>query len=150
MIVKGRELLAQIDVHVFPQPGRVDELNGKYRAWANYNATYLERTFTSKELRKEYEGVFIGAFGSLPSDLDRIREIAHELQRDINKLVDIHGRLPLYVPPEQQRDASTPLAPAPTRRASINVTFQGQVGQVNLADLIQRVDARIEQVDQRG
>lgn len=59
-IAKGRDLLAQIDVHVYPQPGRADEVNGKYWAWFNYNATYLERAFTTKELRTEFEGVFIG------------------------------------------------------------------------------------------
>jgi len=65
-ISKGRELLVQIDVHVFPQLGRADELNGDYRAWHNYNATYLERAFTSKELRVEYEGVFIGGLWRPP------------------------------------------------------------------------------------
>ena len=59
-IAKGRELLAQIDVHVFPQPGCADELNSKYWAWHNYNATYLERAFTTRELRKDFEGIFIG------------------------------------------------------------------------------------------
>lgn len=32
----------------------------------------------------------------------------------------------------------------------MNVTFQGQVGQVNLAELIERADAEIDQVDRRG
>jgi hypothetical protein len=149
-IAKGRELLAQIDVHVFPQPGRFDDLNREHSAWHNYNATYLERAFTTKELRKEFEGSFFGMIGSRQTDLDRIRDLAQDFQRDIGKLIDIQGRLPLYEPPGHQRDAVTPPAGAPASRASINVTFRGQVGQVNLADLIQRVDARIEQVDQRG
>jgi hypothetical protein len=150
-IAKGRELLAQIDVHVFPQPGRAEELNGKYWAWYNYNATNLERAFTSKELRQDFEGVFIGGIGSRQSDLDRIRELARELQRDIDKLVDIQGRLPLYERPGgQQREAATPPAVAPARGAPINVTFQGPVAQVNLAELIEQVETRIEQVDQRG
>jgi hypothetical protein len=150
-IAKGHELLAQIDVHGMPEPGRADEMGREYRAWTNYNATYLERAFTSKELRKEYEGVFIGGFGSHPSDLVRIRELARELQRDVSKLLDLRERLPLYEAPPQQGPAPIPhgAAPAP-RTTSIHVTFQGQVGQVNLADLIRRVDASIEQVDQRG
>jgi hypothetical protein len=149
-IAKGRELLARIDVHVFPQPGRADELNGEHRIWSNYNATYLERAFTTKELRKEYEGVFIGGFGSRPSDLDRIRELAHDLQRDVNKLVDIHGRLPLYEPPEQQREPAPPPAATTARGAPIHMTFQAPVGQVNLAEMIERADASIVRVDQRG
>jgi hypothetical protein len=148
-IAKGRQLLALIDVHVFPQPGLADELNGEHRIWSNYNATYLERAFTTKELRKEYEGVFIGGFGSRPSDLDRIRELAHDLQRDINKLVDIHGRLLLYEPPEQHGEA-TPRAAAEPARRPINVTIHGQVGQFNLAEVIERADANIDQVDKRG
>lgn len=149
-IAKGRDLLAQIDVHEYPQPGRADELNGKYWAWFNYNATYLERAFTTKELRTEFEGVFIGGIGRSESDLDRIRELAHDLQRDINKLIDIHGRLPLYEAPRHQPEAGTPGAVAPARRAPIHLTFQAPVGQVNLAEVIERADASIVQVDQRG
>ncbi len=149
-IAKGRELLSQIDVHVFPQPGRFEELDREHSAWHNYNATYLERAFTTKELRKEFEGVFFGMIGSRQTDLDRIRELARDVQRDIGKLVDIQGRLPLYEPPGYEREAATPAAAAPARRAPINVTFRGQVGQVNLAELIEQVETRIEQVDQRG
>ncbi|HEY5035314.1 MAG TPA: hypothetical protein VIJ30_09370 [Candidatus Dormibacteraeota bacterium] len=149
-IAKGRDLVAQIDVHVYPQPGRADELNGKYWAWFNYNATYLERAFTTKELRTEFEGVFIGGIGRSESDLDRIRELAHDLQRDINKLIDIHGRLPLYEAPGNPREAATPAAAAPARRAPIHMTFQAPVGQVNFAEVIERADASIVQVDQRG
>ncbi|MFI5281848.1 MAG: hypothetical protein ACHQ0J_01805 [Candidatus Dormibacterales bacterium] len=149
-VEKGRELLAKIDIHVVPQPGRADELHGQYLAWTNRNATYLERTFTTKELRTEYEGVFIGGIGVRESDLDRIRELAHDLQRDINKLLDIRGRLDLYEPPEPHGAAHTQPPPAPARQGPISVTFQGQVGQVNLADMIKRADASIEQVDQRG
>jgi hypothetical protein len=32
---------------------------GKFPAWHNYNATYLERVFTTNELREEVEGVSI-------------------------------------------------------------------------------------------
>jgi hypothetical protein len=149
-IAKGRELLAQIDVHVYPQPGRADELNSKYWAWFNYNATYFERTFTTRELRKEFEGVFIGGIGRSESDLDRIRELAHDLQRDIGKLVDIQGRLPLYEPPPSQHEAAPPPPAAPARPAPINVTIHGQVGQFNLAEVIERADANIDQVDKRG
>jgi hypothetical protein len=148
-VEKGRELLAQIDVHVFPQPGRVEDVSGQYWAWHNRNATYLERVFTTKELRREYEGVFIAAIGGRETDLDRIREIAHELQRDINKLLDIRGRLDLYEPPEEQGMPQAP-ATAPTRPHPISVTIHGQVGQLNLAELIKRADASIEQVDRRG
>jgi hypothetical protein len=149
-IVKGRELLAQIDVHVNPQPGRADELKAKYWAWFNYNATYLEHAFTTKELRTDFEGVFIGGIGRSESDLDRIRELAHDLQRDINKLVDIHGRLPLYEPPQQHRAPTPPPAAAPARGAPIHLTFQAPVGQINLAEMIERAHASIVQVDHRG
>jgi len=149
-IAKGRELLAHIDEHVMPQPGRVDELQGEYRAWHNYNATYLERAFTTKELRRDFEGVYIGGISSRESDLDRIREIAHELRHDINKLVDIQGRLPLYESPDQQGEVTTPPTAGPGRRGPISVTFQGQVAQVNFAELIHQVETSIEQVDKRG
>ena len=148
-MAKGRELLAQIDLHVFPQAGRADQLKGEYQAWHNYNATYLERVFTSKELRTDYEGFFIGGIGARASDLDRIRETAHELERDLNKLMDIKGRLSLYAAPEELPRPTASSQPA-QRQQPIHVTFQGQVGQVNLADLMQRVDAEIAQVDRRG
>jgi hypothetical protein len=148
-IAKGRALLAQIDVHVFPQPGRFDHLNREHSAWHNYNATYLERAFTTKELRKEFEGIFFGMIGGRQTDLDRLRELAQELQRDIGKLIDIQGRLPLYEPRGPQRETATAPA-APGRAAPINMTFQAPVGQVNLAELIERADASIVQVDQRG
>jgi hypothetical protein len=149
-IAKGSELLAQIHVHVFPEPGRFDDLNREHSAWHNYNATYLERAFTTKELRKEFEGMFFGMIGSRQTDLDRMRDLARDLQRDIGKLTDIQGRLLLYERPGHQLEAATPRSAAPVPRTSIHVTFQGQVGQVNLAELIRRVDASIEQVDQRG
>ncbi len=112
-IAKGRELLARVDVNVFPQPGHFDELDREHSAWHNYNATYLERAFTTKELRKEFEGVFFGIIGSRRTDLDRIRELAQALQRDISKLVDIQGRLPLYEP------AKADTAPAGIAAASV-------------------------------
>lgn len=148
-IAKGRELLAQIDVQVFPQPGRVEELSAQFWAWHNYTATYLERTFTTKELRVDYEGIVFGIVGGRQTDLDRVRDLAVDLRRDINKLLDLHGRLSLYEPPEPQTPATTASAAVPASRP-INVTIKGQVGQVNFADLIEHVDARIEQVDQRG
>ena len=147
-IEAGRELLTQIDVHVFPQPGRADELDGQFRAWHNRNRTYLERAFTTKELSREYEGVFFGMIGGRETDLDRIRDIAHDLQRDINKLLDIRGRLDLYEPPAQ-RDVPQP-QPAPARSHPVNVHIHGQVGQLNISDLIQHAEASIEQVDRRG
>jgi len=149
-VAKGRALLAQIDVHVFPQPGRFHHLNREHSAWHNYNATYLERAFTTKELRKEFEGIFFGMIGGRQTDLDRIRELAQDLQRDIGKLIDIQGRLPLYEPPGQQHEAATARFATPARRAPINMTFKAPVGQVNLAKLIERADASIVQVDQRG
>jgi hypothetical protein len=147
-IAKGRDLLVQINVNAFPQPGRADDLTAQFRAWHNYNATYLERAFTTKELRDEYEGVMAFSFGSRQGDLERMRWLAHELQRDVNKLLDIHGRLPLFEAPQQQREPAP--ATAPARGAPIHMTFQAAVGQVNLAEMIERADASIVQVDLRG
>ncbi len=150
-IAKGRELLGQIDIHVFPQPGRLEDLSANYWSWHNYNATYLERAFTTKELHDDFEGVVFGIVSGRETDLDRLRELARDLQRDINHLVGLRDRLPLYEPPERPAHTTMP-APIPTKHSGppINVTFQGQVGQVNLAELIKHADARIEQVDQRG
>ncbi len=150
-IAKGRELLGQFDVHLFPQPGRVEDLSANYWSWHNYNATYLERAFTTKELHDNFEGVLFAVVSGRETDLDRLRELAQDLQRDINHLVGLRERLPLYEPPEQPAHTVTPTSTATKQPLPpINVTFQGQVGQVNLADVIKHADARIEQVDQRG
>jgi hypothetical protein len=143
-VAKGRELLGHFDIHVFPEPGRLEELSAQFWAWHNFNATYLERAFTTKELHDRYEGVVIAIFGAPGTDLDRLRDIAERLQRDINHLVDLRQRLSLYEPP------IPPMPAAPSAgRPPINVTIQN-VGQLNLAELIERVDARIEVVDRRG
>jgi hypothetical protein len=149
-IAKGRELLVGFDVHVFPQPGSVDALNDQFWAWHNYNKTFLERAFTTKELHDWYEGVFFGVVGGHDTDLDRLRELARDLQRDISKLVDLRERLPLYESPEPQPRHPEPAPRGGRAHAALTVTFQGNVGQVNLADQIERADARIAQVDQRG
>src|SRR6266849_10107513 len=149
-IAKGRELLGQFDVHVFPQPGRVDELNSQFWAWHNYNKTYLERAFTTKELHDWYEGVVFRVVGGHDTDLDRLRELARDLQRDISKLVDLRERLPLYESAEPQPRHPEPAPRGGPAHTALTVTFQGNVGQVNLADQIERADARIAQVDQRG
>jgi hypothetical protein len=149
-IAKGRELLGQFDIHVFPQPAHLEDLSARYWSWHNYNATYLERAFTTKELHDNFEGVFFGVGGGRETDLDRLRERAHDLQRDINHLAGLRDRLPLYEPPEQPAHTVVPAIPARRPVPPIHVTFQGQVGQVNLADVIKHADARIEQVDQRG
>jgi hypothetical protein len=149
-IAKGRDLLPDLNLR-FPEPGEAVELSAKFWSWHNFNATYLERAFTTKELSDRYEGVAFVAVGGRDSDADRLRYLTGELQRDINHLVALRERLSLYEPPEPQPSPSAHAPPAaPARQAPINITIHGQVGQVNLADLIQRVDARIEQVDQRG
>jgi hypothetical protein len=151
-IAKGRQLHGQFDVMVFPQPGRADDLSAQFSAWRNFNKTYLERAFTTKELHDWYEGaVYFAVGGGRQSDLDRLRELVHDLQRDINKLVDLRERLQLYEPPETQA-APPSTSQHNTRKTpkAMTVTFQGNVGQVNLADLVERADARIAQVDQRG
>jgi hypothetical protein len=150
-IAKGRDLLADLNLR-FLAPGEADALSAKYWSWHNYSATYLERAFTTKELHDNFEGVAFGAVGGRYTDLDRLRDLAHDLQRDINHLVGLRDRLPLYEPPERPAHTVMPPAAVPTKHPlpPINVTFQGQVGQVNLADLIKHADARIEQVDQRG
>jgi hypothetical protein len=149
-IAKGREL-AQFDLIGIPQRGFVDELKAKFWSWHNYNATYLERAFTTKELHDNYEGgAFAFAVSGRETDLDRLRALGRDLRRDIDHLVGLRERLDLYLPPEEPAPVrSAPTAARPPR-APINVRFEGQVGQVNLAELIERVDARIEQVDQRG
>lgn len=148
-IANGRELLAQIDIHVYPGPGRADEARASYRAWHNYNATYLEKAFTTRELRQEYEGIFWAAVGGPESDLDRIRDTAHDLQRDVNKLVDIEARLPLYELQSHSSAGPNPPATTPHYPPPINVTIHN-VGQLNLADVLQHAEARIKQVDRRG
>jgi hypothetical protein len=149
-IGKGRQLLGQIDIHVFPQADHLQDVSARYRSWHKYNATYLERAFTTRELHDNFEGVVFGYIGGPDSDLDRLREVARDLQRDIDHLAALRERLSLYEP-DQPAAPSAPARPSPVPRAApINVTFHGQVGQVNLADLIERVDASIEQVDQRG
>jgi len=144
-IARGRELLAPINPMVYPEPGHVDGLRVQYRGWHNYTATYLERAFTTKELHDRFEGVFFGVVGGRETDLDRLRELAQDLQRDINHLADLRQRLSLYEPPKPQNAPSTLAG-----RVPINVTIQGGVGQVNFAELIERIDARIQQVDRRG
>jgi hypothetical protein len=147
---KGRALLAQIDDNVYPLPGRADEVRASYRAWHNYNATYLDKAFTTRELRREYEGIGWVAFGGPESDLDRIRDTIRDLQRDINKLMDIKVRLPLYERPASHPGAvPPPQASSPLYPQSINVTIH-HVGQLNLADVLQHAEARIKQVDRRG
>jgi hypothetical protein len=151
-IAKGRDLFAQFDVMVFPQPGHLNDLSAKYRSWHNYNATYLERAFTTKELHDDFEGgVAFAIVSGRETALDRLRDLANDLQRDINHLAALRDRLTLYEPPEPPPYTVAP-APTPTKHPlpPIHVTFQGQVGQVNLADVIKHADARIEQVDQRG
>lgn len=149
-IAKGRDLLAQLDVHVFLQPGRVDELGAEFRAWHNYARAYLERAFTTKEISEEFEpAVVIGFLGRRQTDLERLRDLADDLKRDINKLADIKARLALYEPVEQEQGPQTRHA-APRSDQRIHVTFAGQVGQVTFSDLVQRLNAEIAQVDRRG
>ncbi len=150
-IVKGGELLDQIDVHVFPGPGRADDVRGDFWAWHNYNATYLEKAFTTRDLRQEYEGPMIAVGMGRQTDLELIREYVDQLRQDIGKLRDIKARLPLYEPPTRQPGAGpSPAAVVPVNPHSINVTIHGQIGQLNLSDVIQHAEARIQQVDQRG
>ncbi|HEV2415132.1 MAG TPA: hypothetical protein VGX27_10000 [Candidatus Dormibacteraeota bacterium] len=86
--------------------------------------------------------------GGRETDLDRIRELAYDLQRDMGKLVDIRGRLSLYEPPAPLA-AEPPLKAVAPATPSINVTIH-HVGQLNLAELLQHAEARIKVVDRRG
>jgi hypothetical protein len=129
----------------------LQELKEAHRSWDSYNATYLERVFTTKELFDEYTWWPGIAFGGPESDADRLRDVQEDLQRDLALLARLRDRLSLYEPPEPEtRPGAHAPEPLVARQAPIHITFQGQVGQVNLADLIQRVDARIDQVDRRG
>src|SRR5216683_3407932 len=126
-IARGRDLLGQFDVMVFPQQGRVDDLSAQFSAWRNFNKTYLERAFTTKELHDWYEGaVYFAVGGSRHMDLGRLRELAQDLRRDINKLVDLRERLPLYEPSEQQSMPSGSAHRTGAAPTAVNMTFDQQ------------------------
>jgi hypothetical protein len=79
------------------------------------------------------------------------------LQQQVDDALERHRRrldsLEAIVAGLPYMQEATPQAQQPAavaRPAPIKVTIHGQVGQLNLAELIERADARIEQVDKRG
>ena len=105
----------------------MDDLSAQFSAWRNFNKTYLERAFTTKELHDWYEGaVYFAVGGSRQTDLDRLRELAQDLRRDINKLVDLRERLPLYEPSEQQSMPSGSAHRSGAAPTAVTMTFDPQ------------------------
>jgi hypothetical protein len=100
-IAKGRELRAQLEHSVLPIPERLDELGTKYWDWHDYNATYLGRAFSTKELHRSYADPRIVRIGVTSAYADLLRDLGLDLMRDIGFLVSLRDRLRAYVAPAQ-------------------------------------------------
>ncbi len=79
-----------------------DDLNSaeaEFRRWDEYNTTMLRRLFDTAELADEYEpGVGFVFLGSLPLQKE-IESHGKDVQRKIDRLESISGRLNLYEEP---------------------------------------------------
>lgn len=145
-ISKGRELQSQLQQNVLSVPGRLQELKETHRIWDSYNATYLERAFTTKELLDEYTWWPGIAFGGPESDADRLADLQDDLQRDLAILGRLRERLSLY---EAPRDPARPadIALSPLRYRDVHIHIEGStVGQLNLGTIIGDIETHLKAV----
>ncbi len=145
-ITKGRDLQSQLQLEVLSVPGRMQELKEAHRSWDSYNATYLERAFTTKELFSNYTWWPGIAFGGPISDADRLQDLRQDLERDLGILTRLRDELSLYEPPDEQAPAIA-VASMPTRYRDVHIHIErSTVGQLNLGDMIGDIETHLKSV----
>jgi hypothetical protein len=153
-IGEGHALLAEVRKPIASLE-RIRELKAEFRDWRRYNSTYLERRFTNTSLQHSYNIIGLGVvsvgYREVPERM--LQELDEDLVDDINWLSSLRKRLHLYERPA----AGTSTAPAEPAKDTpakteykINVTFQGQVGQVNLNEMVERIHNEVKVVNKRG
>jgi hypothetical protein len=98
-IAKGNTLQASVPDNLILVEHQLNDFLSRVRTWSEWNATYLERAFTTTEITDGYSErvpiVFIG-----PETLgERKRDIKTDVQMSINFLVSLNERLSLYIRP---------------------------------------------------
>jgi hypothetical protein len=145
---------------------RFEVFEGDVRNWRRYNSTYLERAFTTREVAQGYGYMtlipMMLSVGGIPQD--RLAQIVKDVRNEIRFLDSLRERLPLYeqraMVLERTSARITWSSPSPTSSGGrnpevnpprvINITFQGQVGQVNLTDIVKKIENELTVIDQRG
>ena len=152
----GRKLLKEAeDGQTLWDLDRANDLKAKYGNWRRYNHTYLERSFTNGKPAQGYSYLGIGGIASGYGDpAARIAKFLIEDLKDYLKWLEgLREQLPLYEPPTGSavvRQSEPPQPVSPIAEYNIKMTFEGQVGQINFAELMERIHNEVSVVDKRG
>jgi len=100
---KGKALLTQ-------RPGdktQLDQIRKQFYTWDEYNATMLNRMFSSDDLSQEYSYWGICVVGTSTFS-DDVKDLLENVTDKIRRLESIRERLPLYVALEERLTPSVP------------------------------------------
>lgn len=118
------------------------DFRSDFHAWHDYNGTLLLKLFTTAEIHDDYQPRVFSPLSSSPNPRERVEGVRKDIQRQVERLTSILGRLELFDETDPDAAAAADAGSRPGPATVFVVHGHDDERKLEVASFIERVTGR--------